>query len=398
MGHGQLAFGPLRAPIGSPLAVAAILAAVAAIYWWLLRFSLNHDTSWYVVVTRKWLGGAELYRDIVEINPPLAFYLTRPGLWLADRAGIGDKAGPLLFSCSIIALSLLLVRQLLAEASLTAWQRHGMMVASALALRIAPIEESGQRDYLMVVLALPYLMGQALRPIGLRVARSRGFLLAAFALPGLALRPYFLALPVCLTALEMRRRHSLRPVFAVENLTIGLGMAGYLTLIALRYPACLDEVVPLAGQVYGAYGFPALDVIANPALAALLLAAFVRRSAAPQGETGTTAGVLFAALLAFGVCYLVQFKGYRYQSFPVECGAILLVAWVLASSYLAVRHRPAPAIASVLGLSLTVGTSLYHDPYRADYVPALKAALPGVTDGQTIMEFSAHVWLNFPFV
>ncbi|MCA9170349.1 MAG: hypothetical protein KDB23_21875, partial [Planctomycetales bacterium] len=38
--------------------------------------TLNHDSSWYLIATRMWLDGAQLYQDVMETNPPLAFYLT----------------------------------------------------------------------------------------------------------------------------------------------------------------------------------------------------------------------------------------------------------------------------------------------------------------------------------
>ena len=36
--------------------------------------TINHDTAWYLYATRAWLDGAQLYVDIVEVNPPLSFY------------------------------------------------------------------------------------------------------------------------------------------------------------------------------------------------------------------------------------------------------------------------------------------------------------------------------------
>ena len=73
--------------------VLLILAAGAAAFTFYGAQHLNHDSSWYLVATRKWLAGATLYRDVMEINPPLAFFLTAPGLWLADALAIGDCSG-----------------------------------------------------------------------------------------------------------------------------------------------------------------------------------------------------------------------------------------------------------------------------------------------------------------
>ncbi|MEP7218497.1 MAG: hypothetical protein ABI876_06250, partial [Bacteroidota bacterium] len=74
--------GWLATLIGRPILWGILLAALvatesAAVF----RSVLNHDVAWIIHGAGRWLEGAGLYRDIVEINPPLIFYLTAPAVW-----------------------------------------------------------------------------------------------------------------------------------------------------------------------------------------------------------------------------------------------------------------------------------------------------------------------------
>ena len=44
---------------------------------------MHHDVAWYLYATGRLLDGATLYRDIIDLNPPLIFYLTTPAVWIA---------------------------------------------------------------------------------------------------------------------------------------------------------------------------------------------------------------------------------------------------------------------------------------------------------------------------
>ena len=67
------------------LASLALLVVASALFY--PQHDLSHDASWYLIATQKFFSGAELYSDIYEINPPLAFYLTIPSLYISNALG-----------------------------------------------------------------------------------------------------------------------------------------------------------------------------------------------------------------------------------------------------------------------------------------------------------------------
>jgi hypothetical protein len=52
---------------------------------------LNTDVSWLLVVCERMLDGQHLYRDIIEINPPMAAFAYLPGVALARVLGVDPR-------------------------------------------------------------------------------------------------------------------------------------------------------------------------------------------------------------------------------------------------------------------------------------------------------------------
>lgn len=62
-------------------AISGLLLLVSA--YTLSYAYINNDVSWHIYVAMQILDGQVLYRDIIEINPPLVYYLRILPVWLA---------------------------------------------------------------------------------------------------------------------------------------------------------------------------------------------------------------------------------------------------------------------------------------------------------------------------
>jgi hypothetical protein len=87
----------------------ALLAAIIAI---LAQLPPNNDVAWQLWIGRQLAGGAVLYRDIVEINPPLWFWLAVPIVQAANLLGISGTAAVVGFLGVAAALSVALLQRL----------------------------------------------------------------------------------------------------------------------------------------------------------------------------------------------------------------------------------------------------------------------------------------------
>ncbi|MBC7154792.1 MAG: GtrA family protein [Rhodobacteraceae bacterium] len=347
---GDAARGPTD---GAGLAVAASVAlAVTAFFWGRM---INHDTAWYLLATRDWLAGAGLYTDLSEVNPPLNFYLTLPALGLADLFAISDTNGQYLALGLVIFASLAWSSAVLRDALALPVPRHILLVAGlGMAMVLPALNNIGQREQILVILAMPWAVGQ-LGAAGGRGAVAR----AALAAVGVCLKPHFLLLPLCITLWRVATTRSLRPVLSAENLTFVAIGAAYVGYVALIHPAYFTDIVPMAREVYGAYGAPMVLVVGVILLRGVILSsAALITSRSPEAMRLSAP---FWALSAAGLgVYLAQGTGFGYHTIP-------FVAFGMVACFLAVItavRLNVVAIALLVALALLSTEALRRGPYR----------------------------------
>lgn len=326
-------------------ALSAVIAATVLVVFW--NRPINHDVAWYLIATQDWLSGAVLYVDIVEVNPPLAFYLTVPAVELGEALGIGLANAQYLVLALLLFGCLVWVSAILRGAEFGETRRNVFLIGIAGALTLPFLSATAQREHLMMFLIIPWVVGKlVLGPSGPGESAR-----AAVAALGICIKPFFVLYPAAVTLVEVVRTRSLRPLLSTSNLTfLGVGL-GYLALVALSHPLYFSDIVPVARMVYGAYGIADADILRSlyhPALMVGLVIAIV----GVRGKIGRMGGEYLLALsLAALAAYLVQWTGYGYQFFPFVAFLGLSALWV------AVHHRPATwqgAMALAAMIMLTV--------------------------------------------
>ena len=90
---------------GAALALAVLFAIVSLHF----RFStyINHDVAWYLYSAGRLLDGGRMYQDMfVDVNPPLALYLTVPPVYLARLTGMFSVDIFIAYLCVLVLASL----------------------------------------------------------------------------------------------------------------------------------------------------------------------------------------------------------------------------------------------------------------------------------------------------
>lgn len=258
-----------------PGTIAALVATALAAALFHAGVSLNHDSSWYLVSTDWLLDGAKLYVDVVEINPPLAFYQTMPPVWLARLLGSDPGAIYVAYITLLALLASLWSFALLRGAALEARQKTALMIAIAAVLFVLPIGEFGQREHFMLIFALPFLLAQILRPALPDTGPGHGIALGLVAALGLLLKPYFLLIPAAIGLMRLVEERSLAPFRDPAMLALAAAACGYLGFIWLVHPEYFTAIVPIARVVYGAYETGGAQVFGKFEIIALVLVAIV---------------------------------------------------------------------------------------------------------------------------
>ena len=356
---------------------------------------LNHDTSWYLISTKWWLHGTPLYDQIQELNPPLAFYLTVPPVFIADRLGFDAVFMMQLYVILLGVIALLWARRILsASGDYTPAEVACLTVTASIALLILPIAVFGQREHLMILFTWPYIA------VSLTARHEhtpvQAVFVGLFAALGLALKPYFLVLPLFITITQIVRARSIRPLFSAQNLTI-LGFCIFYVLAArVLHPAYFSETIPQAMLVYGAYKsdfWPVLSLIYLHLALGLLVGVFALR----YRVKGNPVSAVFLSAAAAGLTsYLIQSKGWGYQLIPYSTYLAFLCVWII---FLLYEHYKQVRLASILAILpvyillvpvLVVG--LYHNPATTEF-PKYFTCPRGQRSFQM---FAANVWPGYP--
>jgi hypothetical protein len=379
--------------LGTEILVLLATALAAAVFY--PRFSLNHDASWYLTGTGMFLDGGRLYHDIVEINPPLAFYLTIPPVWIA-RAVDGDPTTAYFLYVIALALVASVWSLLLLEAADLPPSRRAMLVAAvAVVLFVLPIAEFGQREHLLLIFAMPFLIGQVLRPALPGLGLMHQVALALAASLGLLLKPYFLIIPACIVIVRLFQERTLRAAFDPGMLALAGASILYVAFIVLIHPAYFNVIVPVARVVYAAYGMGAADVLLKfEIFAAMLVVMAGLRS--NRGVHGQISQLFLSASIGSAAVYLVQFKGWNYHILPLSAWLILASTWLAARSDQQAGHRMFEAkiipLAALMIVGLQIGRGPYQSATTAVFAPFVK------TRHERVLVLSTNVWAAFPFV
>jgi hypothetical protein len=378
----------------------------------LLAFSLappmNHDAAAILHYAQRWIAGDRLYVDLFDINPPLIFALSAvPGTLAAlipISAIAAAQASILLLAAWSLSLCWRLAGRDLPPAAPRSWVLATLLPFLMLAF---PVEMFGQREHLMLIAALPYLLLAERRGAGLAVPRRVAVTAALLAALGFALKPHFLLLPVLV---EGQLLVALRPRAYARNpapWVLGAVWLGYLAVIVTAFSTWLTVVLPFAVAVYsgldaslaraafGAYGLPPLI-----ALLALSPAAFRR---------GASALARLTALAAWGawLAAVLQGKGWPYHLLPAE-SLVLLLAGILCADRAArllpaaARARAGPVLAAAcLALGLAAAAATREAPgdrlaYDSGEVAAITRLFAREAPGQPVLVLSAALSPWFP--
>ncbi|MDE1161662.1 MAG: hypothetical protein PW792_06910 [Acidobacteriaceae bacterium] len=342
------------------VAMAALLAFLPA---------AGHDQLWLLYVAEHMRQGETLYGPtLFESNPPLIVWISLLPAMVAhllhlESATVG-KALLLLLEAAVAMLGMRLLTRL------SPTQKAMLAFAAVVVYNVLPARDIGQRDHILALLVLPYLLLVSRELRGERTPLSMGVPVALLAMVGFALKPQEAVVAVVLEAALLLRRRSLRSLLRPAPICFLLGAALYFELIRTLAPLYLSSILPLLRETYWAFGHRTVPQLAFDAIELHILLAitavfyFVRKPASTLPET-----LLLAGAAATGAYYL-QGTGWYYQQLPgLAFTSFALVALVLPEMDAIDVRTPrwvatAAAALSVLAVALT--THFMGYPFTRD--------------------------------
>jgi hypothetical protein len=334
----------------------------------LTQLPMTNDAAWQIWVGRQILGGSKLYSDIIEINPPLWF-------WIGALISPFGWTGLLIFFGLSAALSITLIQRL--------YQFRWLPYALIFGFFLTGISATGQREQFTLIAVTPYIFLTAARAEGRHPPLAFALAIGLWAALGFALKHYFALVPLALQGWLLVRRRTIAPEFVAVCL-VG---AGYLGAMVLLTPDYLTEIVPIVREAYRYYD-QTLGWFLTDKVVLIGAVASVGFCIARQRETLVQALAISAALF-LGI-YVGQLKGFAYQSVPaLGLLSIMSLAQLFLLDLTGLRNKVGAAIVAFVPIYTVVFSEVV--PYKSPTAEYLCTLRPG-TKVLALAVNGGHAW------
>ena len=264
-----------------PIVVGAVVAMAGVS---LVAQPIWGDQSWLLYAASRILDGGRIGSDIVETNPPTIIWLSEIPVLLSRLLGVSPEAamkiclGLLLFLSTTWCGSMVRRIPRAGSGAMAVWLAIGIAYGTT----VYSWSDVGQREYILVLLMLPYLVMAALRLDGVSLAAWPAFTAGVITVVGLSMKPQHILIVAGIELLLACRIGLRRSVMRPEAVGGVIGGLAYCAAIAIFAPDYVTKVVPVVYRTYLDYQTLPLLTLIEPRrtakLAALLLLwAFMRR-------------------------------------------------------------------------------------------------------------------------
>lgn len=385
-----------------------ILAGAVAAMGVLLSLlpAAGHDQLWFLMMARRWLGGAVLYGpEIFDSNPPGIIWLSSIPVALGNLlhlpASTLGKSLVLLAEAAAGSLSYLLLKR--SRRDLPVFLAPALLFAYIVLVLVLPARDFGQRDQMLAFLILPYIIAASFPSETPRLRLLR-YVSGLFAAAGICIKPQYALIPVAIELIVLfgaaaNLRERLASLLRPEPILIVFAGVVYLLAIHHFTPLYFSVALPVLRQSYWAVGHLSLLQLALEAIELCLLGAASLALYLLNKQRSPLVLALLVAGTAATLAYFIQGTGWYYQQIP----GITLFAAALALQLLDLAERRAftiprwaiPALASLCILALVLTTHFMGYPFTQDRQFAIETPDPsffaGLPAGTPITMFTTSV-------
>lgn len=325
--------------LGFAAAIALLLdAAIDRIYF----AHPTHDQAWYLYAAGLVLSGTKLYGPrLTDVDPPCIIWFSMLPRLVASWLHIAPLAAmKLVVTAMMVASAAWSARILRLTGALRSTAAAWLTFAAVLAIEGSQAANFGQREHLLIILLVPYILlavgGPATAlPLPERIAAG----VAAGA--AICFKPQDTLIVIGLEIFLLIWHSRLTPrwprlLFRPDLLALVLTACVYNLLIWLLTPLYLHQNLPLLLDTYWAFGEHTFAYMLRQtttfelaAMLTLLLWIYRRRSLrVPLAPLG----LLVASLSAF-LAYCLQRTGFGYQAFPQNALLAGAILWLVCNCF-----------------------------------------------------------------
>lgn len=300
------------------------------VFAWILQSQLilKGDVSWLMHLAQLALNGGHYMTDFFEINPPLSFLLYMPAIFIEKSFSISAIVSLRIYIFSLSFVSIFISNRLINKI----FYKDDCVISSFFFLSlpfvylILPLNEFGQRENILVILTVPYLLLMACYLGEKKVSPCLSGFVGFLAGVGFCIKPFFL---VSFFLIELycfyRKNFSIFCFLRLDFLFILMTGVVYILSIIFFYPSYLSDVVPIAKKFYyEIFSYDLSSVIFNlPTIfcffSIVLYFLFYKKNKYLDLRT-----LLLISLVGYFLSYFIQKIAWYYHLLPVLSLAVIL--------------------------------------------------------------------------
>jgi hypothetical protein len=293
------------------------ISIAVLVYMTHMQMTLNGDVASLLYDTELFLSGGTYVKDFFETNPPMIFILYSPIVILQKITDLNVKTLVCLYVifCTFISLTICnaLLKRILSPQDF--YLRRAMIFVLMVAFLVIPVTDFGQREHVLFILGMPYLLAVVARAKGITISVATASLIGLMGGLVFSLKPFFLIPIILIECYLMVVRKSIRSWVRVESLLILGVMVTYITYV----------LMPLISQFY----FPGtsenwLDMLARPRVKFCIIIALYYVFFFQKKNFRELSQVLFLSFVGFVLAFVIPRSAWAYHVFPAYCIALLL--------------------------------------------------------------------------
>jgi hypothetical protein len=303
---------------------------------WIIQDNLflNWDVGHLLSAAQLLLGGGSYVKDFFIPSPPAILHLYLPPILLEKFLNIDIILGFKIYIYLLISISLLISHHFLKKIFL---QKDYLLFSCffsvlAFSFLCLPIFEFGQRDHLLAVFSMPYLLAVAYRINSGKIVYNNYFdfllyvLIGLWAAMGFVIKPQFLITPLFIESYFLWRKRSLLILIRPEIISMGLLIIFYNIFSIIIYPDYFFSIAPyLLQYYYQIIAEPWMDLLSNPLVTFFYLVIGMYFVINKKNDYQLLNTILLLSLVVFIFTYLSQRTTFYYHFVPAFTVALLLL-------------------------------------------------------------------------
>ncbi|MCD6039172.1 MAG: hypothetical protein K0S27_572 [Gammaproteobacteria bacterium] len=287
------------------------------------------DVGYLLHAANQLLAGGKYGPDIFETNPPMILYLYFPACLLAKCVALSVMTAVRIYIIGLVIVSLsvcffLLKRLIKSEDNML---RYALFYTLIFCLLFLPSFIFAQREHILIIFMLPYLLSAALALENKSVPSILAALIGVMAGLGFSLKPFFLVTPCLIELYFIVKRRRLFAWVRIESGIMISVLVIYFISIFWTQPGYIKIILPFVFRYYFiGTALPWHQIILFPNVLFCIAVALGYWVYKEKDCYSTLGWIMELALLGMIIAFLIPQTPWYYHVMPALVLALLLVA------------------------------------------------------------------------